>query len=57
MSWDRVGIYHCKGRKLEWLVRWYGEINPETPLPDKTTLGTKIGEIDLMIRGAGGMPQ
>jgi len=34
-----------------------GEINPGTPLPDKTTLGTKIDEIDLMIRGAGGAPR
>jgi integrase len=33
MSWNRVGIYPAKGRKLPWLVRWYGEINPETGKP------------------------
>ena len=35
MSWNRVGIYHAEGRKLPWLVRWYGEINPETGKPKR----------------------
>jgi integrase len=35
MAWNRVGIYHCRGRKLEWLVRWYGEIDPETGTPTR----------------------
>lgn len=33
MSWNQIGLYHCRNRKLPWLVRWYGEINPETGLP------------------------
>jgi len=35
MAWNQVGIYRAKGRKLEWLVRWYGEINPETGKPKR----------------------
>jgi integrase len=31
MSWNRIGIYHCEGRKLPWTVRWYG--NPGTGTP------------------------
>jgi len=30
MGWTKVGLYHYPKRKLPWLVRWYGEINPET---------------------------
>jgi len=33
MGWKRVGVYRDKKRELEWLVRWYGEINPETGKP------------------------
>jgi integrase len=28
MGWTKVGLYHYPKRKLPWLVRWYGEINP-----------------------------
>jgi integrase len=27
---QKIGIYRCKGRKLQYLVRWSGEIDPET---------------------------
>lgn len=30
MGWTKVGLYHYPKRKLSWLVRWYGEINPAT---------------------------
>jgi len=30
MAWSKVGLYHYKNRKLPWLVRWYGEIDPTT---------------------------
>jgi len=30
MAWTKVGLYHYPKRKLPWLVRWYGEINPAT---------------------------
>ena len=33
MAWNQVGIYRAKGRTLEWLVRWYGEMNPDTGKP------------------------
>lgn len=35
MAWDTVGIYRCKGRTLEWLVRWFGEIDPATGKPKR----------------------
>jgi len=35
MSWTRVGLYHYADRKLPWLVRWYGEINPKTGNPKR----------------------
>ena len=30
MAWMKVGIYHYPKRKLPWLVRWYGDIDPAT---------------------------
>ena len=30
MAWRKVGLYHYRNRKLPWLVRWYGEIEPTT---------------------------
>ena len=30
MGWTKVGLYHSKGKKLPWVVRWYGEIDPKT---------------------------
>ena len=30
MGWNKVGLYHYPKRKLPWLVRWYGEIDPTT---------------------------
>ena len=35
MGWTKVGLYHYPQRKLPWLVRWYGEINPETGKPKR----------------------
>lgn len=30
MAWTKVGLYHYPKRKLPWLVRWFGEIDPKT---------------------------
>ena len=30
MAWTKVGLYHYANRRLPWLVRWYGEIEPRT---------------------------
>lgn len=30
MAWTKVGLYHYPNRKLPWLVRWFGDINPKT---------------------------
>ncbi|MFB0553055.1 MAG: tyrosine-type recombinase/integrase [Phycisphaerae bacterium] len=30
MAWIKVGLYHYANRKLPWLIRWYGEIEPKT---------------------------
>ena len=30
MAWTRVGLYHYANRKLPWIVRWYGELEPST---------------------------
>ena len=35
MAWTRVGLYHYANRKLPWLVRWYGEIEPSTGNPKR----------------------
>ena len=35
MAWKRVGLYHYANRKLPWLVRWYGEIDPNTGNPKR----------------------
>ena len=35
MAWTRVGLYHYANRKLPWLVRWYGEIDPKTGNPKR----------------------
>ncbi|MCP4260677.1 MAG: site-specific integrase [Planctomycetes bacterium] len=35
MSWTKVGLYHYANRKLPWMVRWYGEINPKTGQPKR----------------------
>jgi len=35
MGWNKVGLYHYQQRKLPWLVRWYGEINPATGQPKR----------------------
>ena len=35
MAWSKVGLYHYPKRKLPWLVRWYGEINPATGKPKR----------------------
>ncbi|MHC4351462.1 MAG: site-specific integrase, partial [Planctomycetota bacterium] len=35
MAWTRVGLYHYANRKLPWLVRWYGEIDPRTGNPKR----------------------
>ena len=35
MAWTKVGLYHYANRKLSWLVRWYGEIEPSTGRPKR----------------------
>ena len=30
MAWSKIGLYHYPERKLPWLIRWYGEIDPAT---------------------------
>ena len=35
MAWRKVGLYHYANRKLPWLVRWYGEIDPATGRPKR----------------------
>ena len=35
MAWTKVGLYHYPKRKLPWLVRWYGEIDPKTGKPKR----------------------
>jgi integrase len=35
MAWTTVGLYHYENRRLPWMVRWYGEINPKTGKPKR----------------------
>jgi integrase len=42
MAWTRVGLYHYADRKLPWLVRWYGEIEPSTGNPKRYSKSFRI---------------
>ncbi len=35
MGWNKVGLYHYTKRKLPWLVRWYGQIDPTIGKPKR----------------------
>jgi integrase len=35
MAWQKVGIYKCPKRKLPYLCRWYGDIDPESGKPKR----------------------
>ena len=42
MAWEKVGLYHYSDRKLPWLVRWYGEIEPKTGKPKRYSRSFRI---------------
>jgi len=42
MSWTKIGLYHYANRKLPWLVRWYGEIDPKTGKPRRYSKSFRI---------------
>ena len=49
MAWTKVGLYHYANRKLPWLVRWYGEIDPKTGKPKRYGKSFRIKRFSLWV--------